>query len=213
MKISTIIFDVDGVLLDSNTFLAEIHQKTAKELGLRVPTMHEILRLFGKEWSTIIQTLWPDIDSENFKKIYSRVGNLENVVISPIKNAVEITKKLKNSGFKLAIVSARPEIYVVEPLKKSGFNLELFDVVISADDTKNHKPHPEPLIHACRRLNINPKEAVYVGDSLIDYESAKSAKLEFIAVLTGDVKEEEFRENGVKNIISSIAELPKFLKL
>lgn len=213
MKISTILFDVDGVLLDSNTFLAEIHRKTAKELGLRVPTIHEILRLFGKEWGTIIQTLWPGIDSENFKKTYTRVGNLENVVISPIKNAVEITKKLKNSGFKLAIVSARPEIYVVEPLKKSGFKLELFDVVISADDTKNHKPHPEPLIHACRRLNINPKEAVYVGDSLIDYESAKSAKLKFIAVLTGDVKEEEFRENGVKNIISSIAELPKFLKL
>jgi HAD superfamily hydrolase (TIGR01509 family) len=213
MKASTIIFDVDGVLLESNTFLAELHQKTAKELGLRVPTMHEILRLFGKEWSTIIQTLWPGIDSENFKKTYSRVGNLENVVIPPIKNAVETTKKLKNSGFKLAIVSARPGVYVVEPLKKSGFDLELFDVVISADDTKNHKPHPEPLIHACRRLNINPKEAVYVGDSLLDYESAKSANLEFIAVLTGDVKEEEFRENGVKNIIPSVAELPKFLKL
>jgi len=62
-------------------------------------------------------------------------------------------------------------------------------------------------------LNIDPKEAVYVGDALIDYESANSAKLEFIAVLTGDVKEEEFRKNGVKNIIPSVAELPKFLKL
>jgi len=213
MKIKTIIFDIDGVLLDSNIYLAKVHQKTAKEMGLRIPTIHEILRLFGKDWDSLIQTLWPGIDSENFKKTYSRVGNLENVTIPPIKKAVETIKELKILGFKLAIVSARPGFYTIEPLKKSGFDLELFDVVISADDTKNHKPNPEPLTHTCKRLNIDPKEAVYVGDALIDYESANSAKLEFIAVLTGDVKEEEFRNNGVKNIIPSVAELPKFLKL
>ncbi len=211
--IKAIIFDIDGVLLDSNNFLAEIYLKTAKKMNLRIPTVHEILRLFGKEWDTIIQTLWPGIDTELFKKTYIKLGNTENVVVPPVDNAIETTKELKNLGFKLAIVSARPEFYTVEPLKKSGFDLKLFDAVVSADDTKNHKPHPEPLLHACEKLNIEPKEAVYIGDSLIDYRSARDANLGFIAVLTGVIKEKEFRENGVKNIMSSVAELPKFLKL
>ena len=211
--IRAIIFDIDGVLLDSNVFLAKLHQKTAKKMSLRVPTIDEILRLFGKDWDVIIQTLWPGIDSELFKKTYLRIGNVVNVLISPFDNAVEVTEELKKSGFKLAVVSSRPEFYAGDQLKKSGFDLELFDVVVSADDTKNHKPHPEPLLYACEKLNVKPGESVYVGDSLIDYESAKNANLGFVAVLTGVIKEKEFRENDVKNIITSVSELPKFLKV
>jgi len=211
--IKAIIFDIDGVLLDSNEILAGIYLKTAKELGLRIPTIPEILRLFGKEWDTIILTLWPGIDTRLFRKTYRGIGKTENVVTPPIDNAIETTKKLKNMGFKLAIVSARPESYTFEPLKKAGFDLELFNAIVSADDTKNHKPHPEPLLHACKRLNIEPKEAVYIGDSLVDYQSARDANLGFIAVLTGVIKEKEFRDNGVKDIIPSVSDLPKFLKL
>jgi phosphoglycolate phosphatase-like HAD superfamily hydrolase len=90
--------------------------------------------------------------------------------------------------------------------------LKLFDSVITADDTQDHKPHPEPLLLACGRLGIKPEEAVYVGDSLLDYEAAKRAKVKFIAVLSGDVSKEEFKKNGVKNVIPSVAELPEFLR-
>ena len=86
-------------------------------------------------------------------------------------------------------------------------------VIVSAEDTKNHKPHPEPILHACKLLKVKPENAIYVGDSIFDYRSAKDANVEFVAVLTGDVEEKEFRENGVKNIIDSVTELPKFLKL
>jgi HAD superfamily hydrolase (TIGR01509 family) len=209
--IKAIVFDIDGVLLDSNEVLAGVYLKAAKKLGLRIPTIQEILRLFGKKWSTIIQTLWPGIDIESFKKAYLRIGNVENIVIPPFDNAIETMKKLKDLGFQLGIVSSRPKFFTRKQLKKSGFNLEVFDAIISADDTKNQKPHAEPLVHACKRLDVKPEEAAYIGDCLIDYASAKNANLGFIAVLTGVIKEKEFRDNGVKSIILSVAELPKFL--
>jgi len=213
MKISTIIFDVDGVLLDSTKKLKEFNKKIAKSLGLRIPKDHEISNLWGVSLEDFVKILWPDTDIEGYRRMTKKMFDEGKVKFSPMKGAINTLKKLEDLGFKLLIVTGRTKKYTIKHMKEAGFNMNMFDFIISSEDTKNHKPHPEPILHACHLLKVKPENTIYVGDSIFDYRSAKNAKVEFVAVLTGDVSGKEFKENGVKNIITSVAELPKFLKL
>jgi HAD superfamily hydrolase (TIGR01549 family) len=213
MKITTIIFDVDGVLLDSTKKLKEFNKKIAKLLGLRIPKDHEISNLWGVSLEDFVKILWPGTDIEKYRRETKKMFDEGKIKFPPVKDAISTLKKLKDSGFKLSIVTGRSKKYTIKHMEEAGFDMNMFDVIISSEDTKNHKPNPDPILYAFNFLRVKPENTIYVGDSIFDYKSAKNAKVEFVAVLTGDVREKEFRENGVKNIITSVAELPKFLKL
>ena len=212
MKISTIIFDVDGVLLDSTKKLKEFNKKIAKSLGLRIPKDHEISNLWGVSLEDFVKILWPDTDIEGYRRMTKKMFDEGKVTFLPVKYAISTLKKLKDLGFKLSIVTGRTKKYTNKHMREAGFDMNIFDVITSSEDTKNHKPNPDPVLYACDLLKVKPENAIYVGDSIFDYKSAKNANVEFVAVLTGDVKQKEFRDNGVKNIITSVAELPKFLR-
>jgi len=213
MKITNIILDIDGVLLDSTKIMIEFHKKVAKLLGLRVPKDYEISNLWGVSIEEFIKSLWPDVNMKEYRKFARKMFNKERIKFPPIKGAKTALKKLKGLGFKLSLVTGRRKKYTKKHMKEAGFDLKMFDVIISSEDTEKHKPNPEPIIQACELLKIKPEEVVYVGDSLLDYQSAKRAKVKFVGVLTGDFSEKELREKGVENIITSISELPNFLKV
>lgn len=211
--IKTIIFDLDGVIIDSSRMWTELHQKTAKFLKLRVPERKEISGLWGQSWEYIIETLWPGTDYQTFKETLREIKKREKILIRPIKDVTNILEKLNKSGYNLGLVSAGPKVSVVENLREANIDPKFFKVIVGGEDTKNHKPDPEPILHACNLLDVKPENVIYVGDSLFDYRSAKNANVEFVAVLTGEVSEGEFKKNGVKNIIASVNDLSKFLKL
>ncbi len=213
MKIKAIILDIDGVLLDSTKQLIKFHKMVAKLLGLRIPEDREFSVLWGRPIEDFLKTLWPDADINEYRRVAREIFDKEVIKFPPIKGAKITLDKLKELGLKLGIVTGRRKKYTIKHMKEAGFDLNMFDVVISSEDTKKHKPRPEPILHACKLLKIKPEEAVYVGDSLLDYQSAKRANVKFIAVLSGDFDEKEFRESGVENIISSVVDLPEFLRL
>ena len=67
MKISAIIFDVDGVLLNSNKLMIDLHKIIAKKMNLRVPNKKEITSLWGKSFPELITSIWSDVDPKVFK--------------------------------------------------------------------------------------------------------------------------------------------------
>lgn len=211
MKIKAIIFDIDGVLLNSTKMMIDIHMKLAKKLNLRIPEAKEISSLWGKSFEELIKCIWPDIDAKWFKEFVIDFIKKEKIVFPAVKGSKEMIKELKKMKFKIGIVTGRPTDFTIDHMKNSGFDLKLFDVIVTGDDTKNHKPSPDPILRAIKLLKIKSGETLYVGDSLIDYKAAKRAKVEFVGVLTGDVKKEEWKKNGIKNIIASAADLKKIL--
>jgi len=213
MKISTIIFDIDGVLIDSNRIIIEAYQKTPEKLGLRIPSDSEIISVLGKPLEKIVTILWPNFNKELLIKEYRKLFLDKNLFIPPVDDAVETVKKVKKLGFKLGLLSGKIKFFVEKHLREAGFDLNLFDIFIPYEATKNHKPHPEPLLFACKKLNVKPGEVLYVGDSQLDYGCAKNAKTHYVGVLTGSLSEEELRKMGVENIIPSVSDLPKFLKV
>jgi phosphoglycolate phosphatase-like HAD superfamily hydrolase len=211
--IKAIIFDVDGVLIDSVKIVVEAYQKTAKKLGLMIPSSQEILDLLGKPLEEITRFLWPKTDYKLFIDEYRKLFLDKNLVIPRIDGATDTVKKIKNSGFKLGIISGKPMFFVKKHLEESGFDLGWFNTIVSFETTKNHKPDPEPIFYVINKLNVKSEETLYVGDAEFDYECAKNAGVEFIAVLTGSLKRDELEMLGVKNIINSVSDLLEFLGL
>jgi HAD superfamily hydrolase (TIGR01549 family) len=213
MKIKAIIFDVDGVLIDSVKIIVESYQKTAKKLGLKIPTSKEILELLGGPLEEIVRILWPDTNQEIYLKEYRKIFTDGNLIIPKIDGAVEAVKKIKNSGFKIGIITGKGKFFLEKHLKEAGFDINWFEAISNADTTKNHKPDPEPILYVIDKLNVKPEETLYVGDAINDYECAKNAKVEYVSVLTGSLKREELKKLGVKNIVNSVSDLPEFLGL
>jgi len=211
--IKAIVFDIDGVLIDSNKIIIDVYQKTPKKLGLRIPSDSEIIGVLGKPLEEIIAIFWPNSNKDLVIKEYRKLFLNENLFLPPIEGAVETVEKFKKLGFKLGLLSGKIKFFVEKHLREAGFDLNLFDVTIPYEATKNHKPHPEPLLFACKKLNVKPSQILYVGDSQNDYECAKNAKAHYVGVLTGSLSEEKLRKMGVENIIPSVSDLPKFLRL
>lgn len=213
MKLKAMIFDVDGVLIDSNQFIVKAYQETAKKIGTRIPSSKEILDLFGRPLEEIVRTLWPNIDPETHIKEHRKMFMDPNLVIPGIDGAVDAVRKIKNSGFKLGLISGKIMFFIKKHLEDVGFDIGWFEAIGSFEATTKHKPNPEPLFYVMDKLNVKPEETLYVGDAISDYECAKNANVEYVAVLTGCLNREELEKLGIKNIISSVSELPKFLKL
>lgn len=210
--LKAVVFDVDGVLIDSNETIVEAYQKTAEKLRLRIPSPQEVTDLMGRPLAEIVRILWANTNVELYTREYRRMFMNDDLVIPEIEGAVDAVKKIRESRFRIGAISGKIMFFIEKHLKEAGFDLNWFDTVVSFETTKKHKPDPEPLLHAVSELDVKPEETVYVGDALSDYECARNAKVEYVAVLTGALGRDSLEKKGVENIINSVAELPDLLR-
>ncbi len=193
--------------------MIESYQKTAKKIGLRIPKRQEILDLMGKPLEEITRILWPNANHELYTEEYRKLFMDKNLIIPRIDGAVDAVKKIKNSGFKLGIISGKIIFFIKKHLEEAGFDIKWFKAIGSFGKTEKYKPDPEPLFYVMNELKTKPEETLYIGDARADYECAKNANVEYVAVLTGCLKREEVEKLEIKNVINSVSDLPEFLGL
>ena len=211
--IKAVVFDVDGVLIDSNDTIIKAYQRTAVKLRLRIPSSQEILILMGRPLEEIAGILWPDSDIAMYTKEYRRMFLDKDLIIPKIEGAPDAVRNIKKSGFSVGVVSGKRRFFIIKHLKEAGFDINLFEVIVSFETTKKHKPDPEPLLHAIKKLHVKTVETMYVGDAVSDYKCAESAGVEYVAVLTGCLGRVELEQLGVKNMIGSVVDLPDFMRV
>jgi len=152
--IKAVIFDFDGVIVDS--YYATIHyfQKTLAHFHKRIPKEEEFKKLLGLKTKDILKNLIPDADMEEFNEIYeySRQQSVRAVpLIVLIKGAREAIEELSKK-YQLAIASSRGEQTInmlLDKYKLSSF----FEIVITREDTIKHKPDPES-INKCLKFLV-----------------------------------------------------------
>ncbi len=210
--IKAIVFDVDGVLIDSNKIIVEAYQRTAEKLGLRIPSPREIVDLMGRPLVEIVKILWPKSDVELYIEEFRGLFMNEDLVISAMEGAVDAGREIRESGFRIGILSGKIMFFIRKHFREAGFNINWFEVIVSFETTEKHKPDPEPLLFVINQLGVKPEETIYVGDAISDYECARDAKVEYFAVLTGALRREDLEKLGVKNIINSVVELPDLVR-
>ncbi len=171
-----VIFDVDGVLVDSRRSNFLYMRDTVKHFGHREITEEEYHGLFHKSGRDVIRTLMPGITEDKLDEIrryqdgmfegYFRFARLNNGVL-------ETLDFLRDRGIRLGVVTNRTKS-ARKILEFFGIE-KYFKVVLGADDVTSTKPHPEPVLKAAKLLRVRPEDVMYVGDSDPDVQSANAA--------------------------------------
>ncbi len=180
--IKAIIFDVDGVLVDSFEANFKFFQELFTKTGYKPPTREEYKKLFAKSLKDVIQTVTNESE-EKVQEIWelgaSRgVPHDVNLMKMPV-DADKIIKQLSKS-YQLGLVTSRIREYLFEAPQLAELK-NYFKVAVTYEDTVKHKPDPEPLLLAVEQFGIKPDEAVYIGDADSDVKAARDAGMKIIS--------------------------------
>lgn len=207
--IEAIIFDMDGVIVDSEPIESLAWQKLLVEYG-KIPE-------FNKE-GLIHDVGISDKGFHRLVKKYNLKGDIEelkakkrnyfkNLVVADLKlmpGFLKLAKTLKKENFKIALASNRIEELIQVILDK--FNLEkYFNIVVGARDNINHKPAPDIFLQCAKDLGTPPKFCVAIEDSEIGVLAGKKARMKVIAVPNRYTKNHDFTQaDKIVNSLSGI---------
>ena len=181
MHFQSVTFDLDGTLLDTVADLAEACRLMLDDLGAPQRSVAEVHRFVGKGMAVLVERcltwdvpptaerLHAGIDA--FKRHYATVNGAQAVIYPGVLAGLAAWKA---SGLKLGVVTNKPGMFTEVLLERTGL-LDYFEVVVSGDTTTHKKPHPEPILHACRLFGVPPDRNLHIGDSENDILAARAA--------------------------------------
>lgn len=208
--ITTLLFDIDGTILDTREFIIQATEYALKTLCYQVPERSVIAQNVGKVFPDYYGTL--SGSSEKIKELIDahwefQYSNMHLSVLFP--NTLQALKAVKEKGYKLGAVTTRSRKTSKQTLLDSGI-FDLFDIVIAGDDVKESKPHPAPLLKALELVGEVPEKAIMIGDSHLDIEAGKNAGTKTIRAIYG-FHTDNLHEPEPNFIVEDISELLKLL--
>ena len=174
MAIRNILFDMDGTLLDTNELIIQSFKYTYKKHLNRQVDNEDIIKHFGEILDDTMNKEFGDKSQEAIKTYRDFQTKNFDKLITINDGIKEGVKELHRLGYKLGIVTSRLKKSTIRGLKIFGL-VDYFDVIISADDTKLHKPDPTPAFMALKTLDAKPNDTMLVGDTQFDILCAKNA--------------------------------------
>ncbi|MBE6183927.1 pyrophosphatase PpaX [Heyndrickxia ginsengihumi] len=173
-QITTLLFDFDGTLIDTNELITQSHLHTLNKYYPGRYKREDVLVFNGPPLIESFSTIDPERAAEMVETY--RAFNLahHDELIKEFPDVLETLKELKEKQFKLAIVSTKFRDTLLRGLNLIHLD-SIFDVIVTLDDVKHAKPHPEPIEKALQLLGSEPGETLMVGDNSHDIESGKNA--------------------------------------
>ncbi|MDY5212238.1 HAD family hydrolase [Intestinibacter sp.] len=214
MKYNTVIFDLDGTLLNTLEDLGDSVNFALKSFGYPTRTYEEVKSFVGNGIKDLLTKAVPiGTDEETtlrclqaFKNHYKT--NMQNKTL-PYEGIIALLKELNSKGIKLGIVSNKYD-FGVKNLNKYYFK-DLIPVAIGEREGVRKKPAPDTVLTAMKELGSKKEECLYVGDSGSDMITAKNAGIKSVGVTWGFRDADSLRESGAIFLINSPKELLELL--
>ncbi|MGH3685367.1 MAG: HAD-IA family hydrolase [Pseudonocardiaceae bacterium] len=187
-QLRAVIFDLDGVLVDSFEVMREAFTIAyAEVVGPGRPPFEEYSRHLGRYFPDImrIMELPPEMEVPFVRESYRLAHR-----VTLFDGVVDTVRTLRERGLRLAVATGKSGPRARSLLDQLGV-LSLFDHVIGSDEVARPKPAPDIVVHALDRLGVAPQDAVMIGDSVADLASASSAGVTAVAALWGEADEDE----------------------
>ncbi|MCF7865991.1 HAD family phosphatase [Candidatus Woesearchaeota archaeon] len=181
-----IIFDMDGVLIDSISQHTKAWHKALANNGLN-ESKEKLALLEGMNYKDSIEILSKKhnikfTDKQKKKIVAEKNIEFEKIYKLKIYSVKQILKKTKKQNIKLAIVTGAHKEFAQKTINENFPNI--FDFIITGDDTKKGKPSPQPYNAALKKLKIKPNEAIVIENAPLGIQSAKNAGIKVIALET-----------------------------
>jgi len=208
-RVAGVLFDWDGVLLDSLGAAFNVYNKIFARVGTRMLTKDEYLELQSPNWYEFYvevglpPSLWREVDQE-----WLRLYDEEHPSLHP--DALRCLSVLKEAGLKLALVSNGSSSRVQKELVRFGLD-GFFDAVFFGEKKEELKPSPVMIQRALGAMGMQPRDAVYVGDSPADIQAARNAKVVSVAIARGAIQAKRLGEEGPDRMFADLDEMTRFL--
>lgn len=213
-KYETVIFDLDGTLLNTLEDLSDAVNYALREMGMPERSLEEVRSFVGNGVRRLMELSVPEgFDNPAFEETFAKFREYYGVHCNDKTRAydgvLELIRELKNEGYALAIVSNKLDLAVKE-LSEIYFE-GIIKVAIGEKEGVAKKPAPDTVYAALKELDMPAETAVYVGDSEVDVMTAKNSGLPCISVLWGFRDEAFLRENGATQFARTADEVKKYL--
>jgi HAD superfamily hydrolase (TIGR01509 family) len=211
--IKAVIFDVDGTLVDSNNLHVEAWQEAFRGCGKEV-AYDELHDQMGKGGDQLMPVFCSPEELKGFgsKLEQSRAEMFTSKYlprVRPFPKVRELFERIKEDGLLIALASSATE-EELDGHKKNLRIADLLETATSSDDAKRSKPHPDIFQAALAGLGeVEPEEAIVIGDTPYDAIAAAKAGIRTIGVLSGGFMEEALRGAGAVEIYRDVADLLK----
>lgn len=192
--IKAVIFDMDGVVSDTQKFHAEVESRLLKEFDIHLSPREITKQYAGVADEAMFEELFKkyNVKVNSIKEIVDKKWDLMRVVasgkITAIPHVISLIKTLKKNEFKLAIASASTKIFIKEVLDALGIE-SYFDAIVSAQEVEHGKPAPDIFLLAVKKLGVKPEEAIVIEDGVSGMIGAKKAGMKSIGLIADLTKE------------------------
>ncbi|WP_243290329.1 pyrophosphatase PpaX [Bacillus sp. FJAT-47783] len=206
MKINTLLFDLDGTLINTNDLIIESFMHTLEHYFPGRFTRKDILSFIGPPLIDTFGKLDPD-RMEEMVATYRKFNHEQHdILVKEFETVYDTVKTLHEKGYKLGIVTTKIRETVNMGLKLTKLDT-FFDVVVTLDDVEHAKPHPEPILKALAQLDAKPEEAMMIGDNVHDIDAGKNAGTKTVGVAWSLKGEEYIRSHNPDYIVSKMSDI------
>ncbi|MBZ7928608.1 HAD family hydrolase [Campylobacter molothri] len=191
----TILFDLDGTLIDSTNAILNSFKDALKILNLDIKEDIKIKNLIGYPLKNMFTMLYPDyfnlIDEfvKIYRECYSKIYLEQTTLLPKVDQALHLAYNFADLG----IVTTKGGTFT--PILLESLNIKkFFKTLITLDDVKNPKPDAEPILLALNRLNKTQENAYMIGDTILDIQASLAANITPIALSCGYGDEDELKK-------------------
>jgi phosphoglycolate phosphatase len=199
-----VLFDLDGTLADTAPDLAAALNHTLERHGHRPLSLEQIKPSVSHGAAALIRLGFGlEPDDEEFEPLrqellsYYSANNGEHTTL--FSGMSELLEQLEQHDLSWGVVTNKPA-WLTDPLMQQLGLTQRADSIVSGDTTSHSKPHPEPILHACRQIGCTPSECLFVGDAKRDIVAGKSAGTTTLIAMFGylgrDDKPAEWQADG-----------------
>lgn len=205
--IKAVLFDMDGVLVDSEEYICKAAIEMFREHGLIVKP-EDFIPFVGTGENRYIGGVaekynFPLVIDRDKKRTYEIYARIVRNKLKPLHGVEEFINICKKKKLKTAVATSADEIKMNINLREIGFPAEIFDVTVNGLQIERKKPHPDIYLKAAQLLGVDPSECLVVEDAPSGIQAAKAAGMKCLAVMSS-FSEKELSDADwiVKNLIS-----------
>ena len=213
MRYTTVLFDLDGTLLDTLDDLTDAVNRSLTAYGLPQRERREVRAFLGNGAKYLMQHAAPGLEDERFERLLKdyKADYDANCVVktAPYPGVEALLRALRARGVKTGIISNKPDS-AVQPLYETFF-ADTMDIAVGEREGIRRKPAPDTVLDAMERLGATAAETLYVGDTEVDLETARRAGVDCAAVTWGFRDPEQLIAAGAVRLFDSADALCKYL--
>lgn len=209
-KFTGIIFDIDGTLTSSNELIFATFNHIAEKYLHKHFTDKEITAMFGPTEDVILKQLCPD-NYEEVRKDYYDFYEQNHHMADLYPGIIEVLDILKRKNVLLSIYTGKGRDASIITLKKLKI-YDYFDLIITGDEVKEHKPSPEGITLFLDKFHLPKENVLMVGDAPSDVKASRAAGVKIASVVWDSYSKEKVLSLSPDYLFNSVEELREFIK-